>query len=79
MTQNERENLRKRQVEEIKIAKEKKVHIRHPKYRLLSIFEEIVTKYKNNEFTNAEASKILNISRGTFLKYSKEYKKIEYT
>lgn len=79
VAQNERENIRKRQAEGIKIAKEKGVHMGRPKYKLPSNFEEIVTKYKNHELTNVEASKILNMSRGTFFKYSKEYKKIEYT
>lgn len=75
VAQNERENIRKRQAEGIKIAKEKGVHMGRPKYKLPSNFEEIVTKYKNHELTNVEASKILNMSRGTFFKYSKEYKK----
>lgn len=74
VAQNERENIRKRQVEGIKIAKANGIHMSRPKYKLPNNFIEIVKKYHNKEITNIEAANILNMSRWTFLKYSKLYK-----
>lgn len=71
VAQNERENIRQRQAEGIKIAKAKGVHMGRPKYKLLDNFDEIVKKFHNKEITNTEAAKILNMTKGTFLKYSK--------
>ena len=65
VAQNERENIRKRQAEEIRIAKEKGVHLGRPKYKLPDNFKEI---------TNVQAAKLLNMKRCTFLKYSKLYR-----
>lgn len=74
VAQNERENIRQRQAEGIKLAKERGVHMGRPKYILPSNFKEIVDKYYNKEITNIEAIKILNMARGTFFKYAKLYK-----
>lgn len=71
VAQNERENIRQRQAEGIKIAKAKGVHMGRPKYKLPDNFDEIVKKFHNKEITNTEATKILNMTKGTFLKYSK--------
>lgn len=65
VAQNERENIRKRQAEGIRIAKEKGVHLGRPKYKLPDNFKEI---------TNVQAAKLLNMKRCTFLKYSKLYR-----
>lgn len=75
VAQNERENIRQRQAEGIKIAKEKGVHMGRPKYKLPNNFTEIVVRYHNKELTHIEAAEILNMTRGTFLKYSKLIKK----
>ena len=75
VAQNERENIRQRQAEGIRIAKEKGVHMGRPKYKLPNNFTEIVVRYHNKEFTHIEAAEILNMTRGTFLKYSKLIKK----
>ena len=72
--QNERENIRKQQAEGIRIAKEKGVHLGRPKYKLPPNFKEIVAKYHNKEISNVVAANILNMTRGTFLKYSKLYR-----
>lgn len=72
VAQNERENIRQRQAEGIRIAKEKGVHMGRPRYKLPSNFTDIVRKYYNKEITNYNAAKLLNMSRGTFLKYAKE-------
>ena len=74
VAQNERENIRKRQAEGIKIAKANGVHMGRPKYKLPDNFEEVVRMFHNKEITNIDAAKLLNMTRGTFLKYSKLYK-----
>ncbi len=74
VAQNERENIRKRQAEGIKIAKAKGVHMGRPKYKLPDNFEEVVNMFHRKEITNVNAAKLLNMARGTFLKYSKLYK-----
>ncbi len=68
VAQNERENIRKRQAEGIKIAKANGVHMGRPKYKLPDNFTEIVNRYHNKQITNIEAANILNMSRWTFLK-----------
>ena len=75
VAQNERENIRQRQAEGIRIAKEKGVHMGRPKYKLPNNFTEIVVRYHNKELTHIDAAEILNMTRGTFLKYSKLIKK----
>lgn len=75
VAQNERENIRQRQAEGIRIAKQKGVHMGRPKYKLPNNFTEIVVRYHNKELTHIEAAEILNMTRGTFLKYSKLIKK----
>lgn len=74
VAQNERENIRKRQAERIRIAKEKGVHLGRPKYKLPDNFKEIVSRFHNKEITNVQAAKLLNMKRCTFLKYSKLYR-----
>lgn len=74
VAQNERENIRQRQAEGIRLAKERGVHMGRPKYSLPNNFQEVVTKFHNKELTNMEAAAILNMSRSTFFKYAKIYK-----
>lgn len=74
VAENERENIKKRQAEGIKLAKEKGVHMGRPKYKLPDNFIEIVNMYHNKEISNKKAVRILNMSRSTFLKYAKIYK-----
>lgn len=78
VAQNERENIRQRQAEGIRIAKEKGIHMGRPPYKLPNNFDDIVKKYYNKEITNYEAANVLKMSRGTFLKYAKLYKLNNY-
>src|SRR5690554_4923303 len=71
VAQTEREFIKQRQAEGIKAAKDRGVHMGRPKYVLPDNFEEVVTQYKNKEITNVVAANILNMKRGTFLKYAK--------
>lgn len=74
VAQNERENIRQRQAEGIRLAKERGVHMGRPKYELPTNFQDIVKKFHNKELTNIQAAQMLNMSRSTFFKYSKLYK-----
>lgn len=67
MAENERANVRKRQIKKNKIIKDKRVHLGRPKYKLLDNSEDIIHKFHNKKITNVEAAKILNMTMGTFL------------
>lgn len=74
VAENERNNIKQRQAEGIRIAKEKGVKFGRPKINLPSNTSEIIHKYINKEITNIEASKIIGVSRGTFFRLVKDYK-----
>ena len=63
-----------RQVERIKITKANGVHMKRPKYKLPDNFVEVVRKFHNKKITNVVVARLLNITRSTFLIYSKLYK-----
>jgi len=71
VAQTERENIKLRQAEGIRLAREKGVHLGRPRYKLPQNFNEIAFRFQNNEINNLEAAKILNMTRPTFLKYAK--------
>ena len=71
VAENERINIKQRQAEGIRLAKEKGIHLGRPKYKLPDNFKEIIKQYKNKEITNEEAINILNMNRSTFFKYAK--------
>ena len=63
VAQNERENIRQRQAEGIKIAKEKGIHMGRPPYQITSDFIQVFKSYCNKEITSVGAASLLNISR----------------
>lgn len=71
VAQNERENIKQRQAEGIRLAKLKGIHLGRPKYNLPKNFDKVLVKYRNKELTNKEALKQLKMSRSTFYKYAK--------
>ena len=75
VAQNERENIRQRQAEGIRIAKEKGIHMGRPPYQVTNHFLKVVKKYHNKEITSVKAANLLNISRSTFIKYASKCKK----
>ncbi|MGM9971853.1 MAG: recombinase family protein, partial [Anaeroplasmataceae bacterium] len=75
VAENERNNIKQRQAEGIRIAKEKGVKFGRPKVVLPANTNEIIFKYINKEITNIEGAKILGVSRGTFFRIIREYKK----
>ena len=74
VAENERTNIKERQAEGIKIAKEKGVKFGRPRILLPSNTNEIIDKFINKELTNIEAAKIIAVSRGTFFRLVKKRK-----
>lgn len=68
VAENERENIKKRQAEGIRIAKEKGKHLGRPKLKLPKNFKTIANEYKKKEITLAEALSSLKMNRSTFYK-----------
>ena len=68
VAENERENIKKRQAEGIRIAKEKGKHLGRPKLKLPKNFTIIANQYKKKEITLAEALSSLKMNRGSFYK-----------
>lgn len=69
VAENERENIKKRQAEGIRIAKEKGKHLGRPKLKLPKNFTIIANQYKKKEITLAEALSSLKMNRSSFYKY----------
>ena len=76
VAENERTNIKQRQAEGIRIAKEKGVKFGRPKAVLPPNTNAILDKYINKEINNVEAAKLIGISRGTFFRLVKERKSL---
>ncbi len=74
VAENERNNIRKRQAEGIRIAKEKGVRFGRPKVSTPPNTNLIIDKYLNREITSLEAQKLIGVSRGTFFRLVKKSK-----
>lgn len=74
VAENERVNIKQRQAEGIRIAKEKGIKFGRPKAILPANTSYILDKYINKELTNIEAAKLIGVSRGTFFRLVKERK-----
>ena len=74
VAENERNNIKERQAEGIRIAKEKGVKFGRPKASTPPNTNEILEKYINHEITNIKAASIIGVSRGTFFRIVNEYK-----
>ncbi len=78
VAENERTNIKQRQAEGIRIAKEKGVKFGRPKAVLPPNTNEILDKYINKEINNIAAAKLIGISRGTFFRLVKERKSLNF-
>ena len=76
VAENERTNIKQRQAEGIRIAKEKGVKFGRPNKILPSNTNEILDKYINHEINNIEAAKLIGVSRGTFFRLVKAKKQV---
>lgn len=74
VAENERINIKQRQADGIRIAKEKGVKFGRPKVITPTNTNEILDDYINHKLTNIVATKLLGISRGTFFRLVKERK-----
>ena len=68
VAENERENIKKRQAEGIRIAKEKGKHLGRPKIEIPLNFSQVANQYKKKEITLAEALSSLKMNRSSFYK-----------
>ncbi len=75
VAQKEREKIKERQMEGIKIAKEKGVKFGRPKVSTPPNTNEILDQYINHKLTNIEAARIIGVSRGTFFRLVRERRK----
>lgn len=72
VAENERDNIRKRQAEGIRLAKLQGRHLGRPKYLLPTNFYEILSQYNNKQISLSEALKTLKMNKSTFYKYTKK-------
>lgn len=70
VAETERNNIKKRQAEGIRIAKEKGVHLGRPKYKLPDNFNEVFNQYNKMEITLEQALDTLDMTSSTFYKYA---------
>lgn len=75
VAENERTNIKQRQMEGIRIAKEKGVKFGRPKVVTPPNTNDILDRYINHETTNTEAASLIGVSRGTFFRLVREHKK----
>ncbi len=72
--QNERETIRKRQAEGIKIAKAKKIKFGRPCVKMPDNFMEIYTMWKNGEITATKGMELSGLKKNKFYDFIKLYK-----
>ena len=68
VAENERNNIKERQAEGIRIAKEKGVKFGRPKVPTPPNTNYILDKYINHEITNTIAISMIGVSKGTFFR-----------
>ncbi len=73
VAEEDRNHIRQRQAEGIRVAKEQGIHLGRPKFEITPKFHECAERYIHQDMTSTEAAKCLGISRGTFYKYMKEH------
>lgn len=72
VAENERQMIKQRQAEGIKIAKEKGIKFGAPTKKLPDNFNELCINYLNNKLSLENILKITNISKATFYRKLKE-------
>lgn len=75
VAQTERENIKQRQAEGIRIAKEKGVVFGRPRSKMPNNFKEIFLLYKENEISKREGAKLCNTNHNTFSRWIERYTK----
>ena len=75
VSENERDNIKKRQAQGIAVAKEKGVKFGRPQLPLPDNFTEVLNKWVNKEISLNEASLLCNMPKGTFYDKARKYMK----
>ena len=78
VAENERSNIRARQAEGIRIAKERGVKFGRPKIVLNEQFIFVAKKYIEKEITLYDALSTLKISRSSFYRYIHRFEHLYY-
>lgn len=73
VSQTERENIRKRQAEGIRLAKERGVIFGHEPKPVPANWDEIYNGWKNGELTVSECARQCNCARSTFRENARKY------
>lgn len=71
--QNERETIRRRQAEGIKIAKSKKIKFGRPCVKIPDNFKEIYIKWKKGEITATKGMELTGLKKNKFYDFIKLY------
>jgi DNA invertase Pin-like site-specific DNA recombinase len=69
VAETERQNIKQRQMEGIKIAKAKGKHMGRPRQLLPQNFSIVKKQYLNDKISSTEACRILCMNKSTFYKY----------
>lgn len=72
VAETERNNIKQRQAEGIRIAKEKGIQMGRPEYVLPENFVEVAKKWLNKEISILDALERTSMRRTTFLKYAEK-------
>jgi DNA invertase Pin-like site-specific DNA recombinase len=74
VAQNERESIKKRQAEGIRLAKLRGARFGRPKAMLPKEAESVIADYVQRKIHSAEAARVLGVSKTTFFKTMRERK-----
>jgi DNA invertase Pin-like site-specific DNA recombinase len=72
IAETERTNIKQRQAEGIKLAKERGQHLGRPKAEIPANFDELYASWKRGEITSTAAMELLGLKRTTFYKLVNE-------
>ena len=75
VAENERKNIKQRQMEGIAIAKAKGIRFGRASIPYPDNYQEVITEWKKGEITAVEAMKLLNLKKTTFYKMLKNVTK----
>ena len=75
VAQVERENIKQRQAEGIRIAKEKGVQLGRPPLPIPKEFDEIYQLWTNNKISKREGARLLHTNHNTLTKWIKKHEK----
>ena len=73
VSENERKNIKQRQLEGIKIARESGVRFGRPKIKYPEQFGSVYEDWKHRKIKGIDAIRILNLKKTTFYKMAKQY------